>query len=416
MRSKCLFPNGSVFIMFFLLIACQFVVEAETATKSTETLVVSESSAEESADTRDGKVGLGKGLFVTTRGNKATVPDGIKGNPHVTGVQGGLSWAMLEPKKGEYNWDVIEDFLSELHECGKKGSFKFISVSGKVFSDSQIARGKGGKVGPDRVYHNTSTPEWLWDEPDVKRFGGIQTPKGILAKYPVYWDSAYQKHLENFIKAFAERYNGDPRIEYIRMGGWQCGTNEPSFYGGASEFIVEQLIEEGMDIRNIRDKRHMGRSLTEDSLYAVAVKDLMDIWIKHVTKTRLAATIHFSKEEGSFEEAMMKHCFERKIMIMNTGLNEKDKLKTRTEYREAHDKHGIKVAWGGMTHVGQHKTKEELAERGNSLLMECFMQGIGDDNKPNYAPASKVSYLVFGDSTPDKDPEAVKWAFEHLLR
>lgn len=360
----------------------------------------------------DGRTGLGKGIFVTVRGNRMVVPDEIKNNPYVSGVQAGINWAELEPAKGEYAWHEIESFLAELDKYDKKGAFKFVSAAGKVMSDSQLARGKG-RAGPDVVYENIATPKWLWDDPNVKFLGNILTPKGRLPYYPVYWDPVYQKHLEEFIAAFAERFDGDKRIEYIRMGGWQIGTNEPSFYGGASEFIVEQLAKHGMDIEQFPNKNKLTRSLPGDSLYAKAVRDMINIWYKHFKKTRLGATIHFSKEEGSFEEAMMRHCFNKKTTILNTGLNEKDKSLAREEFREAHDRYGCKVGWGGITHIGQFSNKEELSRKGRTVRFEAFLQGIGDDDDPNYAPASKVSYLVFGTNFLE-DEKAVRWASGHL--
>jgi len=395
-----------------MLVACGGTALIGQQTALRKPVSVEEATKKATNPMSDGRIGLGKGIFVTVRGNKMAVPDEIKNNPYVSGVQAGISWAELEPKKGEYAWNEIESFLAELDKYDKKGAFKFVSAGGKVMSDSQLARGKG-KSGTDVVYENIATPKWLWDDHDVKFLGNIPTPKGKLPYYPVYWDPAYQKHLEEFIAAFAKRFDGDRRIEYIRMGGWQIGTNEPSFYGGASEFIVEQLAKHGMDIGRLKDKSKLTRSLPGDGLYAVAVRDMINIWYKHFQKTRLGATIHFSKEEGSFEEAMMRHCFNKKTTILNTGLNEKDKKLVREEYREAHDRYGCKVGWGGITHIGEFSSKEELGKKGRTVRFEAILQGIGDDDEPNYAPASKVSYLVFGTDFLE-DKEAVKWASEHL--
>ncbi len=409
---KVIFLSGFILVLTLLLCGEATVNGKEELSK--EDLSAKAAKSRATNPPRDGRAGLGKGIFVTARGNRMVVADELKNNPYATGVQAGVVWAQLELIKGKYAWERIESFLAELDKYGKKGAFKFVSAAGKVMSDSQLARGKG-RAGPDVVRKNFGTPEWLWKDPNVKRLGGISTPKGKLPYYPVYWDPAYQKHLEEFIAAFARRFDGDRRIEYIRMGGWQIGTNEPSFYGGAGEFIVEQLAEHGMNTRGFKDKRKLLRGLSSKSLYARAVKDLIDIWYKHFRKTRLAATIHFSKQEGSFEEAMMKHCFSKKTAILNTGLNEKDKSDIRKEYREAHDKYGCKVGWGGITHIGQFSDEAELAKRGRTVKYEAILQGIGDDDNPDYAPASKVSYLVFGTNFLE-DKEAVKWAFEHLCQ
>jgi hypothetical protein len=360
----------------------------------------------------DGRVGPGKGIFVTGPRNMVVFPDAAKRNPLVAGFQYSVSWAELEPRKGQYDWAPIDRILKECAACGKQAAFKFSMVGGKVMSDSQLARGKG-RAGEDVERDNDVTPAWLFDDPQVKRLGGIKSPKGAIPLYPVFWDPAYQKHLEEFLAAMAKRYDGNPRIEYIRMAGWQVGTNEPSFYGGASEFLAEQLAREGMKVDAEARKKGLMRGLPGDGPYARAVLAMIDLWRKHFTKTRLAATIHFSKEKGSFEEALMEHCLANRIMIMNTGLNESDHAESRRQYREVHDKRGVKVAWGGITHMGTKLSAEALAAKGRSLRMEAVIQGIGDDAQTAYAPASRASYLVLGLDFLE-DAEAVRWAQAHL--
>jgi hypothetical protein len=241
------------------------------------------------------------------------------------------------------------------------------------------------------------------------------TPKGLLPYYPVFWDKAYQRHLEEFITAFAERYDGHPRIEYIRIGGWQILTNEPSFYGGASEFLVDQLLEHGMDVRGKEKDLKIMRNLAGDSPYSIAVLDMMDIWYKHFKKTRLGVTVHPSKEQGSFEDVQMKHAFEKQALIVNTGLNEADKTDMRQLYRQAYERHGCKVGWGDLTRAGRHGRENELQRKGISLWMEVARQAVGSDTDPQYAPASKISYVIFS-TTALQDTEATKWLYEHLVK
>ncbi|UCC96674.1 MAG: beta-galactosidase [Phycisphaerales bacterium] len=362
----------------------------------------------------DGRAGIGKCIFTKFPGNKKHVPEHAKGNPYVGGIEAKITWAELEPEKGKYAWEKIDDFLSECAKYDLQAAFKFWTVSGKVMSDGQLAKGKG-RAGPDVVYRNTDTPPWLFQDPSVKKLGGFMTPKGRLPYYPVFRDKAYQKHLEEFIVAFARRYDGHPRIEYIRIGGWQILTNEPSFYGGASEFLVDQLLEQGMDVRGKEKDLKIMRNLPGDSPYSIAVLDMMDIWYRHFKKTRLGVTVHPSKEQGSFEDVQMKHAFEKKALIVNTGLNEADKSSMRQLYRQAYEKHGCKVGWGDLTHVGRHGKERELQKKGISLWREIARQAVGSDIDPQYTPASKISYVIFS-STALKDVEATKWLYEHLVR
>jgi len=361
--------------------------------------------------TSDGRAGAGKGIFVTGPRAMTIFPDSARNNPYVAGFQLNLGWAELEPEKGKYDWSRIDQLISDCRKRNKKAAFKFGTVGGKVMSDGQLSYHKK-QADENDTNENTVTPAWLFKDPAVKRLGGFKTPKGMVPLYPVFWDPAYQKHLEEFIAAMAQRYDGCPELEYIRMGGWQVGTNEPSFYGGATGFLAAQLAEQGMALSAADKKKDTIRGLAGDSPYSKAVIAMIDLWLKHFKKTRLASTIHFSKEAGSFEEAMMSHCFKNRIAIMNTGLNEGDHAEPRKEYREAHDKYGCKVAWGGITHLGSKRAASELPA-GHTVRMEAVMQGIGDDANPAYAPASRVSYLVTGFDFAEEAATA-KWACEHL--
>ena len=99
-------------------------------------------TAAESPATRDGRVGLGKGIFVTSPGNTTEFPDKVKANAHIAGFQAAIVWPQLEPRKGEFDWSLIDNFLAECAKCGKQAAFKFITVDGKVMSDGQLAKGK----------------------------------------------------------------------------------------------------------------------------------------------------------------------------------------------------------------------------------------------------------------------------------
>jgi len=359
------------------------------------------------------RTGVGKGIFTKFPGNLKRVPDHAKQNSYVTGIEAKIVWAELEPAKGKYAWHLIDEFLAECQRSGKQAAFKFWTVSGKVMSDGQLARGRG-KAGPNVVFENTDTPAWLFADPQVRRLGGIATPKGKLPYYPVFWDSAYQRHLEEFIAAFARRYDGNSRIEYIRIGGWQILTNEPSFYGGASEFLVDQLLANGMDVRGMEKDLKKMRNLPGNSPYSKAVLQMMDIWFKHFKQTCLGVTVHPPKEKGSFEDVQMQSALGHKALIMNTGLNEGDKTEMRQLYRTAHDQHGCKVGWGDLTHVGQHLSRQQLAAKGHSLWMEIAKQAVGSDADEAYKPAAKISYLILN-SEALADEEATKWLVEHLV-
>ncbi len=365
-------------------------------------------ATESPGGTRDGRTGLGKGLVI----NGELTP-AVRNCPYVSVIQTGINWAELEPQIGKYNWSKMDDHIAECAKYNKQAAFLFVTATGKVKTKGTTKSGKSkaDRYDEDSEHDNAATPKWLFDFPEVKRMGGIPSDKGKLPLYPVFWDAGYQKHLGEFLAAMAKRYDGNPRVEFIRMGGWQVATGEPSFYGGASELIAAQLLENGVDI-----KKHPSNKQPGDGMYARAVCDLIDLWYQHFKQTRMAVVVHFPKSEGekSFEATMVQKLLSMKATIFNTGLNEGDKKKTREQYRRYHDESGCKVGWGGITHLGTKLSESELKATGRPAIFEAFWQGIGADENPKYRPGSRVSYLVFGDTSLDQSPEALKWAHEHL--
>ncbi len=372
--------------------------------------------------TRDGKAGRGKGLFIktTSRGTQLDprAMEAVRNSPEIAGAQVTIGWSQLEPKKGEFNWAPIDNVLNEVGKAGKQVGFMFGAVGGKVATESQARKGKGrSRDGGGDKSENDITPDWLFQQKDVRFVGGFESDGERIPKYPLFWDKGYQKNLEEFIAAFAKRYDGDPRIEYIRIGGWQIGTNEPSFYGGATSALRDQLEKEGEHIEGRRKPR-----LSADSKYAGAVRDLMDAWARHFHKTRLAATVHFPREGGgrrgggdeSFEAAMIEHAAKLGFTLLNTGLNEGERNGGRAQFRQYADKYNVKVGWGGITHIGKHSSEDEQSEMAGGLRGETFRQGIGSDTDANYKPASRASYIVFGPEMMQYK-EAVQWAAEHVV-
>ncbi len=102
-------------------------------------------------------------------------------------------WADIEPQKGVYNWKPIDDALN--------------------YWDSKDIRFGFGVMGLDTDYGAQTTPMWVVEEAqaageDVWMKGNVyNTQQGI--------GSAYLKNYENFVKALAQRYDGDPRVEFI---------------------------------------------------------------------------------------------------------------------------------------------------------------------------------------------------------
>lgn len=327
-------------------------------------------------------------LNVTVNLNTKDLTDEILGDVRVAGVQRDLRWNELEPTKGVFNWNVIDDMLVKYDAIEKRVGFKFTAVG----------------FGVDGV--DSITPAWLWDDGTVSWIGDRVTALGYVPRLPVYWDADYQRHLGETIAAIGARYDGDPRLAYVRMGGWQNGTNEPNFYGDYAAHLDDQIASFGMPLSYNNGGNVI---LLAAQPYTTATLAMMDLWHASFPNTQLVATIHFSDNPRYFEYAMNQHCLVRNIALVNTGLNEGDKSQTRATYRYWRDTYGVRVGWGGVSNLGE----KNPALTGAALRLEMVKQGTGLDGDPVYGPFARAAYMVFGDDILGF-PDALTYAYEHL--
>lgn len=114
-----------------------------------------------------------------------------------------LSWAYLEPKEGQFNWDVIDKVIEKWTAWGFKISFR-ISCR---------------ETGTDRIEQQYATPRWVTEAGAKGGYWlrGKQTgPEGPWE--PVYDDPVFLAKLGNFLRAFGARYDGKPWLRYVDIG------------------------------------------------------------------------------------------------------------------------------------------------------------------------------------------------------
>ncbi|MCW8131595.1 MAG: DUF4832 domain-containing protein [Planctomycetota bacterium] len=107
-------------------------------------------------------------------------------------------WSVIEPKKGEYRWDVIDGALNAARARGQTLQLRV------------------------QPYINDDMPAWFWS------MGGKTDPKASRRE-PDHNHPSYLKHWGEFLRAFAKRYDGHPVLESfdIAYGGacGECGGN-----------------------------------------------------------------------------------------------------------------------------------------------------------------------------------------------
>ena len=114
-----------------------------------------------------------------------------------------LAWAYLEPKEGQFNWNIIDSIIDKWTKKGLKISFR---ISCKETST-------------DRIEQQYATPKWVMEagaKGDYYRRGKKVGPDGPWE--PLFNDPVFLKKHENFMRAFAGRYDGKPWLRYVDVG------------------------------------------------------------------------------------------------------------------------------------------------------------------------------------------------------
>lgn len=120
-------------------------------------------------------------------------------------------WNKLNPAKGFYDWTELEKLLNALAEHNMGYALRVLP-----YSPSYI---KGNDT-PEEEYD--WTPSFVYESGAKKDTATLQW-NGYRAVVPVWDDSVYLYYAKEFAKALAEKYDGDPRIEYIDIrtfGEW----------------------------------------------------------------------------------------------------------------------------------------------------------------------------------------------------
>ncbi len=127
-----------------------------------------------------------------------------------------FNWNQIESQEGIFDWTVIDEFINKWDSLGKKAAFG-IACASSTNSASYL------------------TPKWVFDA------GAAYTMANNGTQYvPVWNDEIFLEKLENFTKAFAEKYDGDPRIAFIDVRSYgNFGETHTSELNGSVALSAE---------------------------------------------------------------------------------------------------------------------------------------------------------------------------------
>lgn len=122
-----------------------------------------------------------------------------------------LDWASVEPQEGQYKWDTLDRFLDSWGRLGK------VCNVGIMCANTH-SRATEGYVTPKWVFDAGARKIEIMLNPNQSTTG---TPGRKIA--PVFDDPIFLDRFANFLRVFAARYDGDPRIAVLDIrsyGNW----------------------------------------------------------------------------------------------------------------------------------------------------------------------------------------------------
>jgi hypothetical protein len=144
-----------------------------------------------------------EGIYAFSGGNSADLAT----DPDVAGRSLTYYWAQLEPQRGNYRWDLIDHDMQPWVAAGKKVILR-VSAAGWASWDKAANSADG-------------TPAWVYAQ-------GVESVKEQDgAVLPQYWNPAFLKDLNDFLTAFAARYDGNPHVAVVDIAVGVGGETKP---------------------------------------------------------------------------------------------------------------------------------------------------------------------------------------------
>ncbi len=135
-------------------------------------------------------------------GSKLESGDTLDWFPGVSTVYFRLLWSELEPTEGDYRFDILDRVAQNWIAKGKKLAFRVICCN------------QTANACPDYVREAGAKGVWF-------QYKGHGVPKDFPKRWePVYDDPIFLAKYEKFMRAFADRYDGDPNVAFVDVGSF----------------------------------------------------------------------------------------------------------------------------------------------------------------------------------------------------
>lgn len=285
-------------------------------------------------------------------------------HPLLAGIDFNLPWSLLEPKEGVYDFSFFNQYVKPWGEKGKRVVLNIVTL---------IPRGKAPSAGH-------ATPQWLYQK-GVKyvKVSGEKTPDGT-AEYPLFWDKKYLEKYEEFVKALADKYDGNPYIDAIGIGIAKLG--------GLT--VVDPKVAQGKKLTDF----YMQNGYTPEKWFET-IKDIIHIYKRHFRKTPVRITLskaflkeeRVSEEDVRFIEKVADYAADNGVFLFHQSVSSKKDV--AKAINEILGRNAGKVCTGAELVNPIYGTKE-----GNLRLMGSIDTAISNAvGGQQGIPSSSISYL-----------------------
>lgn len=252
-------------------------------------------------------------------------------------------WKYLEPKKGKYQWDLIDQALATAQKRGQTLLLR-VAPYGSLQPENNNEGIKDNDV-PEwyrqMVGGNTS---WKYNNPVNKWFVDPEDPR-------------YAQYFGGFIKELGKRYDGNPKLEAVDLsivGAWGEGAGSFMLSQKTREALINAytdnfkktpliaLLTDEKTNRYINDKVNAGWRVdcigdlgfwAKDQngwthMYdyypeSIIKFDVMDAWKKAPISLEICGTFYWWKDLEGYTEKDVKYIFEQTLKWHISSFNAK---------------------------------------------------------------------------------------------
>lgn len=229
--------------------------------------------------------GMDKGIGQTSAYPKrGEFPQQNSSNPYLNFTEQDFTWRELEPSEGNYQWQILDDYIGRWAGTGKKIIPHIVIVHNTTANPT---------------YPN-AVPQYVYDA--GADFFTVEA-QGTTYVRPVPWDPVFLGKFATFIQAFAARYDGHPEIWNVDITLGRFSTTHLST-AQSSEF-----------------QDYLAKGYTEQR-WSDAIREAVAIYSNAFASTplRFVVTFFIGSDDGSAAGILAKEAAAQGIIVHNHNL------------------------------------------------------------------------------------------------